>query len=61
VRIHPGYSFYKDPGGFCTAAFYPEDALTGFHDCFMLSRFSGNLKALLLFDAVILLRSELRG
>jgi hypothetical protein len=28
----PGYGFYQHPGGFRSAAFDPEDALTGFHD-----------------------------
>ena len=33
----PGYSFDQRPGGFRAAAFYPEDALTGFHDWLCLA------------------------
>jgi len=30
--IYPGYGLDQRPGGFRTAAFHSEDALTGFHD-----------------------------
>src|ERR1043166_2281893 len=40
-----GYRFCQHPRGFGAAAFHPEDALIGFHDWCILSRFCGNLKA----------------
>jgi hypothetical protein len=33
----PDYSFDEHPGGFRSAAFNPEDALTGFHDSLCLA------------------------
>src|SRR5215211_2768964 len=38
----PGYSFSKHPGGFCAAAFHPEDALTGFHDWLCIAALNVN-------------------
>ena len=35
----PGHSFNEHPGGFGSAAFNPEDALTGFHDSLCLAAF----------------------
>src|SRR5437016_2703849 len=40
--IDPAYSFYQRPGGLRAAAFHPEDALTGFHDCLSLALFPDN-------------------
>ena len=40
-----GYSFNQYPGGFRSAAFHPEDALTGFHDSLCITVLPGNLKA----------------
>ena len=33
----PGYSFNEHPGSFCSAAFDPEDAFTGFHDALCIA------------------------
>ena len=39
ARASAGYSFNEYPGGFRPATFYPENALTGFHNWLWLAAF----------------------